>query len=74
MADRGIGIRCLAGAINVFSSPQRPILGPFQPPIRWVPGALTPGATFEAGQSPPSVAEVKNLWSYASTLPYIFET
>jgi hypothetical protein len=50
----------------------RPALGPTQPPIQWVPGALAsrvklPGR--EADRSPPSSAKVKNAWSYTSTLP-----
>jgi hypothetical protein len=27
----------------------------------------------EANYSPPSSAEVKNMWSYISTLPYVFK-
>jgi len=37
-------------------------LGPTQPPIQWVPGALTLGVNWperEADLSPPSNAEVK---------------
>jgi hypothetical protein len=40
----------------------RPALGPTQPPIRWVPGDLSPGVKRpgrEADHSPPSSAEVK---------------
>jgi len=33
----------------------------------FVPGVKEPGR--EAEQSPPSSAEVKNAWSYTSTLP-----
>jgi len=33
-------------------------------------GAKHPGR--EADQSPPSSAEVKNVWDYTSTLPYVF--
>jgi len=38
-------------------------------------GALSPGIkrlAREADQSPPSSAENKNAWSYASTLTYVF--
>jgi len=50
----------------------RPDLGPIQPPIQWVPGALSlrmkrPGR--EADHSPPSIVEVENAWSYTSTSP-----
>jgi hypothetical protein len=40
----------------------RPALGPTQPPIQWVPGALSLGVKRpgrEADHSPPSTAEVK---------------
>jgi hypothetical protein len=43
-----------------------------QPPIQWVPGALSlgvKGPRREADHSPPSSAEVKKAWSYASTPP-----
>jgi hypothetical protein len=69
--DRGSRVRFPAGAGN-FSLPPRPrtALGPNQPPIQWIPGALSlavkrPGR--EADHSPPSSAEVKNEWSYTST-------
>jgi len=47
-------------------------LGPTQPPIHWVPGALSQGVKqlgHEADHSPPSSAEVKNMWSYTSVPP-----
>jgi hypothetical protein len=43
-----------------------------QPPIQWVPGALSLGVKRsgrEADHSPPSSTEVKNAWSYTSTPP-----
>jgi hypothetical protein len=53
----------------------RPAPGPTQPPIQWVPAALSlrvkqPGR--EAGHSAPSNAEIKNAWSYTSTPQYVF--
>jgi hypothetical protein len=50
-------------------------LGPTQPPLQGVPGALSlsvkrPGR--EADHSSPSNAEVKNAWSYTSTPTYVF--
>jgi len=50
-------------------------LGPFQPPIQWVPGALSPRFKRpgrEADHSPPSRAKVKNAWSYTFKPPYVF--
>jgi hypothetical protein len=49
--------------IFLFSTPSRPALGPTQPPIQWVSGAISsevkqPGR--EADHSPQSSAEVKN--------------
>jgi hypothetical protein len=46
------------------------LLGPTQPPIQWVPVALSPGVSrprSEADHSPPSNAAVKNTWCYTST-------
>jgi hypothetical protein len=61
--------------IYLFTTASRTALGPTQPPIQWVPGALSlrvkwPGC--EANHSPPSSAEVKNAWSYTSTPQYVF--
>jgi hypothetical protein len=53
----------------------RPAPGPTQPPIQWVQGALTPEVKRlgrDADHSPPSTAEVKNMWSYTSTPQYVF--
>jgi hypothetical protein len=60
---RGLGI-------FLFTTAFRMGLGPTQPPIQWIPGALSlevkrPGR--EADHSLPSSAEVKNAWSYTST-------
>jgi hypothetical protein len=46
-----------------------------QPPIQRLPEAVFPGVKRpgrEADHSPPSSAEVKNAWSYTSTLPFVF--
>jgi hypothetical protein len=40
-----------------------------------VPGALSPGVKLqerEADHSPPASAEVKKMWIYTSTPPYVF--
>jgi hypothetical protein len=40
----GVGVRVPVGApIFHFSASSRPALGPTQPPIKWVYGALSPG-------------------------------
>jgi hypothetical protein len=52
---RGLGI-------FLFTTASRTALGPTQPPIQWVPGALSLGVKWlgsEADHSPPSSAEVK---------------
>jgi hypothetical protein len=61
--------------IFLFTTASRTGLGPTQPPIQWVPGALSLGVKWpepEADHLPPSNAEVKNAWSYNSTPQYIF--
>jgi hypothetical protein len=53
-------------------SASRPALGPTQSSIQWTPESLSMGVKRprrEADHSPPSSAEVKNAWSYTSTLP-----
>jgi len=50
----------------------RPDLGPTQPPIQWVPGALSlriKRQEREDDHSPQSSTEIKNAWSYSSTPP-----
>jgi hypothetical protein len=72
--DRGVGVRVPVGSI-IFSTSSRPALGSTQPPIQWVPGALSPGVERpgrEAHQSPPASAEVNNMRIYTSTPPYAF--
>jgi hypothetical protein len=57
-AEIAVGVRFPAA-----STTSRPNLGLTQPPIQWVPGALSPGVKRpgrEADHSPPSSAEVKN--------------
>jgi hypothetical protein len=53
----------------------RPALGPTQPPMQWVLGALSLGLKRPgrgADHSAPCSAEVKNTWNYASTPQYAF--
>jgi hypothetical protein len=57
----------------LFSTSFRPVLGPTQPPIQWVPRALSLGAkrpVRAADHSPPTSAEVKKTWIYTFTPPY----
>jgi hypothetical protein len=51
-----------------FSETTRPALGPTQPPIHWGPGLFPGNKTAGAWRSQliPSIAEVKNEWSYTS--------
>jgi hypothetical protein len=58
-----------------FTSPRRPhrLWGPPQPPIQWVPGALSPEVKRpgrEADHLPPTSAEIKKMWIYTSIPPY----
>jgi hypothetical protein len=59
----------------LFSTSSRPALGPAQPPIQLVPGALSTGVKRsgrDADHSPPTSAEVNKMWIYKSAPPYAF--
>jgi hypothetical protein len=60
----------------LFATAYRPALGPTQPPIQGVLGLFSRGIIkwpgSEGDHSSESSAEVKNVWSYTSTHPYIF--
>jgi hypothetical protein len=61
--------------IFLFTTAFRTVLGPSEPPIQWIPGALSlvvKRPEREADHSPPSSAEVENAWSYISTPQYVF--
>jgi hypothetical protein len=58
------------GKIFLLSMSSRPVLGPAQTPIQWVPEVKRPGR--EAHHSPPTSAEIENTWFYISTPPYAF--
>jgi hypothetical protein len=65
------------GHIFITNSVSRPALGPTQPPIHWVPGALSLGVKRpgrEADHSPPSRSEVgQRMCGAISPLPqYVF--
>jgi hypothetical protein len=60
--------------IFLFTTASRTALGLTQPPIQWVPGALSlrvkrPGR--ESDHSPLSSAEIKNAWRNTSTPPIL---
>jgi hypothetical protein len=58
--------------IFLFTTASRPALGSTQPPVQWIPGAVSLGVKQpgrKADHSPPSSAEVKNAWNYAYTPP-----
>jgi hypothetical protein len=63
--DRRVGVPVLVEAKNFhFSTSSRPVLGLTQPPIQWVPGALSPRVKQqgrEADHSPPTSAEVMKM-------------
>jgi hypothetical protein len=59
----------------LYATASRPALELTQPPIQWVPAALSPGLErpgHEADHSPPSSSEVNNACSYTSTPQYAF--
>jgi hypothetical protein len=72
----GSEVRVPAGAGNfLFTTASRPALGLTQPPIQWVPRALSLGVERpgrESGHSHPSNAEVKEYGNYTSTPHYAF--
>jgi hypothetical protein len=62
--------------IFLLAMKSRPALGDHPASYSRVPGAVSPGGKAmrrEADHSPPSSAEVKNAWSYTSTLPHVFK-
>jgi hypothetical protein len=71
----GVGVRVPVVKNFFFSTSSRPALGPVQPPIQWVLGALSPGVKrpgSEAYHSPPTSPEVKKTWIYTFTPQYVF--
>jgi hypothetical protein len=58
--------------ISLFTTASTSALGHTQPPIQWVPVALSMGVNWpgrEADHSPPSSADVKNAFIYTYTPP-----
>jgi hypothetical protein len=77
MQGTGKGQNLRPGEVKnfLFSTSSRPVLGPIQPPIQWVPGAISRGIKRpgrEADHSPPTSAKVKKMWIYTSPPPYAF--
>jgi hypothetical protein len=67
---RGVGVRVPVGSRIFFSTSSRPGLGSIQPPIQWVPEALSQGVkrpVHGADDSPPASAEVKKTCISTST-------
>jgi hypothetical protein len=72
--DSGVGVLVLVGS-RIFSALSRPALRSTQPPIQWIPGAVSQEAKQlgrEADHSPPTSSELKKMWIYTSTSPYAF--
>jgi hypothetical protein len=59
----------------LFSTSSTQALVPIQSAIECIQGALSPGVKRqgrEVEHSPPTSAEVKKMWIYTSTPPYVF--
>jgi hypothetical protein len=71
--DRGVGVRVCQefSLLHVVQTGS----GSTQPPIQWVPGALSQGVKWqrrEVDHSPQTSAEVKTMWIYTFIPPYAF--
>jgi hypothetical protein len=69
--DRGFESQQILG-VFLITTTSKPALGPNQPPIQCVAGALYLGVKkpgLEADHSPPSSSEVKNAWSCTFSPP-----
>jgi hypothetical protein len=56
------------GEIFLSSTSSRPVIGPTQPPIRWIPG----GRDVKLTTLRPTSAEIRNAWIYTYTPPHAF--
>jgi hypothetical protein len=62
--DRGVVVRVPVWSRFFFSTSSRPALGHIQPPIQWVPEAISPGILregHEANHSPSTSVEVNKI-------------
>jgi hypothetical protein len=69
------GFNSQQGHRYLFATVSRPILGPTQPPVQGVLGALFLGVKLlghEVYCSLPSSTKIKNVWCHTSTPPYIY--
>jgi len=65
VADQGLIPGRGSDSFFLLSTAPRPTLGPTQPPIKWVPLAISPGVK----RPGPSSSEVKNAWNCTSVPP-----
>jgi hypothetical protein len=73
--DRGVGVGVPVRARIFFLHVVQTGSVSNQPPIQWIPGALSKVVKRpwrEADHSPPGSAEVQKIWIYKSTTPYAF--
>jgi hypothetical protein len=69
-SKRSKTVHALARPLGYRDRPTSPLYQLEKPSIQWVPGALLPGVKRhgrEAHHPPPTSAEVKKMWIYAST-------
>jgi hypothetical protein len=71
--DWGVGFQVPVGS-RIFFTSSTAVLGPTQPPIKWVPRTLSSGVMLLGREADHSLtgAEVKKIWIYTSTPPYAF--
>jgi hypothetical protein len=65
--DRGVEVRVPVGKNYFLSTFLRPVLGPTQPTVRWMPGVKR--SERETDHSPKTSAELKKKWVHTSTPP-----